>query len=432
MKVVAFLPVKGVSTRIKNKNLSLLDGKPLFIHTLEKLVDSQLFDEVYLDTESDKVVEAAKEIQCKILRRDPALATNDTDGNQLFANQIAHAEADIYVQVLCTSPFISIETIKLGIERITQDPAYDSAVLVRKEKLYTWQDGSPDYNINEIPNSGSLADTTIETMGLYIVKDHTAKKLKRRVGAQPYFMNASPLEAIDVNWPEDFALASLIAAGLREEKSRLLRNIKSRASSAILSDVLDDLGYPNQVFNGLSPIRNGAKLLGRAKTLRLRKLRDGEDFTGIYEAYKSYESVITNDIVVVESETPEFAYFGELNANLAIRAGASGAILGCKTRDSSHVPDIDFHVFSTGFCAQDVRKRATVDSINKPIKIQGVSITPGELIFADSEGVVVIPKEIETKTLQEISTKLTVEDNILSGIAKGEPIGELLQKYGSF
>ena len=48
MKIVAFLPAKGSSSRVKNKNLQLLDGKPLFLHTLEKLVASNIFDDVYL------------------------------------------------------------------------------------------------------------------------------------------------------------------------------------------------------------------------------------------------------------------------------------------------------------------------------------------------------------------------------------------------
>ena len=54
MKIVAFLPVTGTSSRIENKNIKLLDGKPLFLHTLEKLSSCSFIDEVYLDSESEK------------------------------------------------------------------------------------------------------------------------------------------------------------------------------------------------------------------------------------------------------------------------------------------------------------------------------------------------------------------------------------------
>ncbi len=432
MKTIAFLPAKGSSSRIENKNLSLLDGKPLFLHTLEKIMQPGLFDDVYLDTDSDEIIELAEHIPCKILKRDKRLASNATDGNKLFMNEVAHADADVYVQILCTSPFISTSTIESGISRIAGSDEFDSAFLTRRERQYVWRHGQAAYNIDAIPNSSDLQETLIETMGLYIIKKEAALRFNRRIGEKPLFLEASPIESVDVNWPEDFALASLIAAGLREDRSKLLQNVKARSSSAILSDVMDDLGYSDQVIGGLQPNKPGIKLLGRAKTLKLRELGDGEDYRGIYDAYKSYEAIIPNDIIVVESATPDYAYFGELNANLAIRAGAAGTILNCKTRDNSAVSALNFPVFSTGFIAQDVRKRATVESMNKPITLCGVIVDPGNLLFADSDGIVVIPKEIEERALEELSSRLTNEDRILSGIARGEPISDLISKYGNF
>ena len=84
---------------------------------------------------------------------------------------------------------------------------YDSAVLVKKDKLYTWNENGPSYDVNNIPNSFNLPDTVIETMGLYIIRRDSALKTKRRIGEIPLQLFASPLEAIDVNYPEDFELA---------------------------------------------------------------------------------------------------------------------------------------------------------------------------------------------------------------------------------
>jgi CMP-N-acetylneuraminic acid synthetase len=116
MKVAAFLPVKSTSERIHNKNITLLNGKPLFLHTLEKLMKCSFIDEVYLDTEKDEIYEMAQYTGCKYSRRDPAFATNKTDGHSLFYNEAIKVEADIYIQILCTSPFIEIATIKKGID----------------------------------------------------------------------------------------------------------------------------------------------------------------------------------------------------------------------------------------------------------------------------------------------------------------------------
>ncbi|MDH5914542.1 cytidyltransferase [Vibrio splendidus] len=432
MRVIAFLPAKGSSSRIESKNMKLLDGKPLFLYTLEKLVNSGLFDEVFLDTESQDVIDAASEIECSIMRRDPELASNKTDGNKMFYNEVKHSESDIYVQVLCTSPFINMDTIKSGIEKLKASSEFDSAVLIRKERQYTWSEKGPEYDMNSIPNSVDLGDTIIETMGLYIVKRDAALSLRRRIGNSPYLLEASPLEAIDVNWPEDFQLAELIAAGEREKSRKLLGNIKNHLSSCILSDLLDDLGYPNQVIKGLTPNIDGTKLLGRAKTLKLRKLEDGESYKGIYDALYSYDTIVPNDIILVENETPDFAYFGELNANLAIRSGASGVIVNGMTRDNIEVIGTGLPVFAQGYTCQDVRKRATTESFNKTINLNGIKVEPECLVFADSEGVIIIPKSIEEDVINEVYKRSANEKKILSEIALGADVDSLTKKYGFF
>lgn len=430
MKVAAFLPVKGTSSRVENKNVALLDGKPLFLHTLEKLLECAFIDEVYLDTESDAIIAMADYLPCKILRRDPALASNKTDGNRLFMNQVHQVEADIYIQILCTSPFITPATISKGVHALAEG-AYDSAVLVSRQKQYTWSENGPTYDINNIPNSVDLPDTLIETMGLYIVGREAALSTKRRIGNRPFVLEATPLEAIDVNWPEDFKLADLIAAGLREKDRMLLENIKNQLTSSMLSDILDDLDV-SCVINGLKPNFNTPKIFGRAKTLKLRSLKEGEDYRGIYDALKSYKTIVPNDVIVVQNEVSEFAYFGELNANLAIRAGACGAIIDGMTRDSADVVHLGFPVFAEGTRCRDVRGRATLESINKPVTLHGVTVYPGDLVFADSEGIVVIPRHLEEKVLEMAFSVVKKEKSVLLDIANGVDVAQLVGRNGEF
>lgn len=430
MKIVAFLPAKGTSSRVESKNLKLLDGKPLFLHTLEKLMECEFIDEVYLDTESDDVIDLASETNCKVLKRDPNLASNTTDGNKLFLNEVNYIEADIYIQILGTSPFIEKETIEKGVESIKNDE-FDSAVLIRKERLYTWNEKGPNYDIENIPNSFDLGDTIIETMGLYIVKRETALSTQRRIGNKPYLLEATPLEAIDVNWPEDFDLANLIAAGKREKERKLLDNIKSHLTSAMLSDIMDDFGLDG-VLQGFKLNIPEKKIFGKAKTLKLRALNEGEDFRGIYNALYSYNTIIPNDIIIVENEISEFAYFGELNANLAIRSGAGAAIISGVTRDTAEVKKLGFPVFSKGSNCKDVRKRATMESFNKTITVEGIKISPNDLIFGDNDGIIVIPKKFEDKILKRAFEVIKTENNILVDIANGVDVDQLTKEHGFF
>lgn len=433
MKVVVFLPVKGTSERIKNKNISLLNGKPLFLHTLEKLVKCPFFDEVFLDTEMDAIYDMGKHTGCTYLKRDPALASNKTDGHSLFYNEAKKVDADIYVQILGTSPFIKPSTIERGINILKEHgDEYDSVVLVKRDKQYTWNADGPAYDREHIPNSKDLPDTIIETMGLYITNKHVAIDMKRRYGLKPYLLDAEPIEATDVNYPLDFEYAEVISKGLKAIENRRLEFLKKLVNSAMLSDVLDDLGFTNNVISGLRCNIDGTKIFGRARTLRIRKLEDGEDFHGIYDALRSYSEISDNDIIVVENECPDFAYFGELNTMLSIRSGASATIVGGVTRDRDSVIKMGFPVFSKGYNSKDVRKRATLDSFNRTICIDGVSISPSDLVFADNDGVVVIPANHEREIIQAIIEKVQMENDVATEIAKSTDPMEIVEKIGEF
>lgn len=431
MKIVAFLPAKGSSERIENKNTRLLDGKPLFLHTLEKLVKCDFIDEVYLDSESEEIFNLASEVECKHLRRDPALATNKTDGHALFMNEIRQVQADIYIQILGTSPFIKPETIKRGIDVLTEKNEYDSAVLVAKEKQYLWEGNQPKYNKFHIPNSKDLPDTIVESMGLYIVKRETALRTGRRYGDNVYFLYADSVEKVDVNYPDDFIMASYLAAGMREKEREFFRNLSTILTSSILSDILNKIPVRG-VIKDLKPNLPEIKILGRANTLKLRKLKADENFMGIYDALKSYKTIIPGDVIVVENECPEYAYFGNLNASLAIRAGANAAIIDGVTRDYNAVKSLGFPVFSKGYSCDDVLGRATTESINKTIKISGIPIHPGELIFMDNDGVVVIPEKYEKFVLEQAMNVIKKENQIMGKIIFGTDAMCIFEEIGAF
>ncbi|MDH7604906.1 MAG: cytidyltransferase [Melioribacter sp.] len=432
MKVAAFLPAKGNSHRIPNKNIMLLDGEPLFLRSLKKLLTINLIDEVYLDTESYEIIDLASEVKCKILHRDPSLATNKTDGNQLFYNEVLHTDADICIQLLSTSPFIKVETIEKGIKILLNDDNYDSVVAVRKEKQYLWKNGKPAYNIEHIPNSYELEDTIIESMGLYIVRRDVAIQTKKRIGNKPYLLEIDPIESIDVNYPPDFELANLIAIGLREQERRLFNNLKLLLTSALLSDILDDLGLLGVLSSKFTLNLPNSKVLGRAKTLQIDLCPDDEDYKKIYDSLDLYDHVVTNDVIVVANKIPDYAFFGELNANLALRAGASGAIIDGVTRDTKETSDMGFPVFSKGNYCKDTRKRGIVTSKNKTVIIDGISIHKDDLIFGDRDGIVVIPKKYENQIIELAFNKLQNEKQILIDVAKGIHTSELVNKYGLF
>ena len=431
MKVVAFLPAKGSSERIKSKNIKPLNGKPLFLHTLEKLVSCDFIDEVYLDSESDEILNYASYLNYIPLKRDPALATNKTDGHMMFYNEVSQVQADVYIQILCTSPFISPETIKNGVDILLNNSEYDSVVLMRKDKQYIWHDGEPTYDRFHIPNSIDLPDTVIESMGLYIIRAEAAHRLKMRYGERVYMLTADAIETVDVNSPDEFRLAENIMRGIAEKYNSRRHIIEKFLDSAVLSDILNEIGIPSTV-SGLLPNIQNKKIFARANTLKLRAINSNDDYREIYDGLDTYERITPGEVIVVENEVANRAYFGKLNAHLAIRAGAVGTIISGVTRDIDAVCALDYPVFSRGYSCADVKKIAVVEGHQVPVQIDGVEIFPGDLIFADRCGVVRIPRKYEETVLQKAIDVIDKETRILKRVLSGEESREIYKIEGEF
>jgi regulator of RNase E activity RraA/CMP-N-acetylneuraminic acid synthetase len=426
VKTVAFLPAKGSSDRVPNKNIRPFNGEPFFAFTLRKLLACSFIDEVYLDSEDEGILRYGERLGARILRRDPSLSGNDTDGHALFRNEIAHVAADVYVHALCTSPFVRPETIRRAIAALDD---HDSAVLVRREKVYEWRNGQPVYG-DRIPNSIDLPDRVSEAMGLYVVRGDVARRLGRRVGESPALIEGDPVESIDVNTPEDFFLAERVVAGIVAEESRRLRLLSISLTSAVLSDVCDELGL-ECVLPGSFASNLPRKVFGRARTMEIREIASGDDDDAIYDALKSYAWLAGNDVVFVRNGTGH-AYFGEINMGLAVRSGAQAAIIDGLTRDSGATATGDFPVYSRGLCCRDVKGRGAVASINEPVVVGNVTVCPSDLVFADAEGVMVIPARHEEAVLSRAVEIVSAEQKIIADVVRDIGVRDLVAKHGFF
>lgn len=428
---VAFVPAKSHSSRIENKNMRILDGEYLFRRKLRQLVKCEAIDEVYLDTDSDEMAELASDLLVKRLRRPAALASNATDGHELFAYECSQVKADIYIQSLCTSPFIDEHTVSRALAALEADKDADSLVGVSKQKQYTWHEGVPAYGWGRIPNSVDLPAIIVEAMGLYIVPARGGVAPVQRFGRRPHFFPLQPQELIDVNWPEDLELAEAICAGHRAAANLALAQRMPYLTSSLLGDVCKDLGLQG-ILPAAIRTQGSHKIFGRAKTLELGPVRDGENWRGIYSALDSYDFIRPGDVIVVATSVPEYAYFGELNANLAIRAGAAGAIIDGFTRDSDAVKSLRFPVFARGSYCADVRLEGTVRTMNAPVIVGEVRIANNDFVFADTDGVVIIPESRWPLVAEQAWKLIEREWTIKMKIAMGLPPREILKDSGPF
>ncbi len=429
--VAAFLPVKGQSDRVANKNIRSFSGEPFFLFTLRKLLRCDAIDAVFIDSEDETILHLGEQLGAIPLPRDPSLATNQTDGHELFWNEVRQVDADIYVQSLCTSPFVRTETMTHAIEMVRSDTSIDSVVLGHQGAEYRWADGHPAYG-DRIPNSVDLPTDEIEGMSLYVVRGDVAKRTKRRIGERPRMIHGEPIELIDVNTEADFSLAECVATGLRSSEARRFRFLNLFLSTAMLSDVLDEFGHDGVLANEYSPNYPEARLFGRARPISIRACEPDENAVGIYDALQSYQDVVSNDVIVLQTDLPDYAYFGELNMTLAMRCGAIGAVIGGTTRDSRQTSEAGFPVFAKGTACRDIKGRGTVRSMNMPIELDGITIEPDNLVVADSDGIVVVPRRIEDQVLARAIDIVRTESNIMADVCRNVDIARLIERHGFF
>ena len=420
-KIVAFVPAKSTSDRLENKNQKVIQGKPLYLHAVTKLLSCGIIDEVILDSDSDSILKPYEHLGYTQMKRDQSLANNSTDGNQLLLNEAFEHPANIYVQLLCTAPLIEVESIEKAITTIIDNDEFDSCVAVNTKKLYTWKNHKPEYNISRIPNSKDLDSITSENMSLYVIKHEALMSLKTRVGNNPFLLELDNIQSIDIDNEEDFNTARSIMLGKSMDEVSRLHKLKCVLTSELLSDSLSELGFHHQVISLQTNLPNN-KSIGRAKTLKVKPIED-EHPNKIYETMEYYDYTVPNDILCIENNL-DAAFFGEINAMVSISRGISATIISGITRDIREVTAMNFPVYYGSNYCSDVKFKGVLDYYDKPISIQDVSIKPDDLIFCDHEGIIVIPKCIEKETIQIAMEAYFNEKKIIHDFATGIDILE--------
>lgn len=435
MKLIAVIPVKSTSSRIHSKNIKMLCNKPLFIHTLEKLLRIDTIDEVWIDTDDQAIISMAHDYGCEGFYhfiRDKKYATNATDGNKLLENEIDNIpDADVYIQILCTSPFIKEKSIRKCVNLLKTGEEV-SIVGCAKEKYYLWSKGGPTYDLNHIPNSNTLEDTVIESMSIYGITKEEFNKRKMRIGEDPYLLTLDPEEFIDINYEKDFEFAKKIAIYNHIKEQEVYDMLRIKLNSCILSDILNEIGCEGRVLKGFRLNMNESKIFGRVRPIQIRKLEKGEDINDIYKCLKSYESVNRGDIIFVNNKIDGKAYFGDLNATISISKGAQGTIVNGYTRDINRTIEIDYPVFFKNNTCDDVKGCGTLDYYDSPITVNDVTIYVNDLVFGDIDGIVIIPRKYENIVLEKCKKVISNETGIANSIILGMDIDTVIKTFGAF
>jgi regulator of RNase E activity RraA len=122
--------------------------------------------------------------------------------------------------------------------------------------------------------------------------------------------------------------------------------------------------------------------------------------------------------------------WGELLSNAARNAGCAGAIVAGAVRDVAKMRAMGFAVFARGTNPHDSRDRQRVIDLDVPVEIGGVRISSGDLVLADEDGVVVVPREAEEEAIRRAWEKVHAENAVRDAIRGGMRAGEAFRRYG--
>lgn len=206
--------------------------------------------------------------------------------------------------------------------------------------------------------------------------------------------------------------------------------------TAVVGDVLDKLGFQQQFLPPyVQPLREVMVVIGRAMpVLEADVFGEGRSNPTIGKPFglmlEALDDLKPNEVYICTGSSPKYALWGELMSTRALHLGAAGAVLDGYSRDTKDILPQGFPVFSRGRYAQDQGPRGKVIDYRVPLQIGQAKVNPGDIIFGDIDGVLVVPREVEEEAFVNALEKVSGENTVRDAIRAGMSTVEAFRKYG--
>ncbi len=201
--------------------------------------------------------------------------------------------------------------------------------------------------------------------------------------------------------------------------------------TAVIADSLDELGYRRQAMREhIRPLFPNARFAGWARTIACVDMYHiPADPYG--KEIEAIDSLQPGEVAVVSTaQSTRNAPWGELLSTAARARGARGAVIDGLVRDVKKIEELGFPVFAAGIKPVDSKGRGIVVDYNVPVECGGVLVTPGDLVFADYDGVVVAPAAIAAQVVRMARDKVTRETHTRKELLDGAFLRDVYAKYG--
>ncbi len=228
LHIVALLPMKANSERVKGKNFRHFCGKPLFRWMLDTLLDLNEIDRVVINTDARSILEGNGLVDSeRVLIRDrkPEISGDLVSMNRVLADDVANVAADIYLMTHTTNPLMSAKTIRSAIEAFQQAQAKgeaDSLFTVDKIQTRFYRaDCSPvNHDPQNLVRTQDLEPWFEENSNLYVFTRESFGETNARIGKKPMLFESPKFESIDIDTPADWNFAVVASRYFLEIQSK--------------------------------------------------------------------------------------------------------------------------------------------------------------------------------------------------------------------
>ena len=224
MKVVALLPMKSHSERVKGKNFRKFCGKPLFQWVLETLLNVDRVQQIIINTDGREILRQFDVVDTdRVVIRDrrPEICGDFVSMNSVIADDVEHIDADCYIMTHTTNPLLSTTSINGALDKYIAalNEGGDSLFSVNKWQTRFYDEACKPLNHDpsKLVRTQDLTPWYEENSNLYIFSRDSFERSGARIGCQPIMFETPRLEAVDIDTPEDWELAEILVSAYQKK-----------------------------------------------------------------------------------------------------------------------------------------------------------------------------------------------------------------------
>lgn len=208
--------------------------------------------------------------------------------------------------------------------------------------------------------------------------------------------------------------------------------IKEKLYSGIISDVLDGMGYRNQALaGGISPLTDDTVIFGPAFTSIGTTVYSMPENPLVAQCKVADQLGEDEIYVLVTRGDYNCAVFGELFATAVNARKGAGVLLDGYARDVKALKEMKFPLFYKGRDVRTSKGRCEINECQIPVILDGVTIRPGDYIFGDIDGVIVIPKEVAEEVIRQAAETVEKENEVRTRLLNGSTLQKAYEEIGA-